>query len=66
MLIGAGSGLAPLMSIARYAAARNLDVPMSMLCSSRRRSTVLFEESLELHGLPLLDSRCLNHQRQSP
>ncbi|MGH9298447.1 MAG: FAD-binding oxidoreductase [Acidimicrobiales bacterium] len=47
MLIGAGSGVSPLMSIAQYAAARHLRVPMSMLCSSREMSSVLFEESLE-------------------
>ena len=47
MLIGAGSGVAPLMSIARYAAARGASVPMVLLSSSRDRSTVLFRASLE-------------------
>ncbi len=34
-LVGAGTGVAPLVSIVRYAAARQIAVPMTMLCSSR-------------------------------
>jgi len=33
-LIGAGSGVAPLVSIVRYAAARGIETPMTMLCST--------------------------------
>lgn len=47
MLIGAGSGVAPLMSIVRYAAARGASVPMALLCSSRDRSRALFRAALE-------------------
>jgi ferredoxin-NADP reductase len=46
-LIGAGSGVAPLVSIVRYAAARGIETPMTMLCSSRDRTTVLLAEPLE-------------------
>ncbi|MGH9046389.1 MAG: FAD-binding oxidoreductase [Acidimicrobiales bacterium] len=49
-LIGAGSGVAPLVSIVRYATARHLDTPMTMLCSSRDRRSVLLRAPLdELH-----------------
>jgi len=34
LLVGAGSGVVPLMSIIRYAAASNLDVPIRLVCSS--------------------------------
>jgi len=47
VLIGAGSGVAPLMSIVRYAVARKASVPMVLLCSSRDRSRVLFRAALE-------------------
>ena len=47
MLIGAGSGVAPLVSIVRYAAARGASMPMVLLCSSRDRSRVLFRAALE-------------------
>ena len=47
VLIGAGSGVAPLMSIVRYAVARQEQVPMTVLCSSRDRGTVLFRQPLE-------------------
>lgn len=47
LLLGAGSGVAPLMSIVRYAAARGATTPMTVLCSSRDRSTVLFRQPLE-------------------
>jgi len=44
---GAGSGIAPLISIVRYAAARGATTPMTLLCSSRDRSTVLFRQPFE-------------------
>lgn len=46
-LIGAGSGLAPLTAIVRYAAARGLEVPMTLLSSSRDRGSALFGSQLE-------------------
>lgn len=48
VLVGAGTGIAPLVSIVRYAAARGFDTPMTMLCSSRDRSTLLLRDTLEL------------------
>jgi len=47
LLLGAGSGVAPLASIVRYAAARRATTPMALLCSSRDHSTVLFRRPLE-------------------
>jgi ferredoxin-NADP reductase len=47
VLIGAGSGVAPLVSIVRYAATRLAETPMTMLCSSRDRATVLLRKPLE-------------------
>jgi ferredoxin-NADP reductase len=47
LLLGAGSGVAPPMSIVRYSAARGATTPMTVLCSSRDRSTVLFRQPLE-------------------
>lgn len=46
-LIGAGSGVAPLTSIVRYAAARRATVPMTLLSSSRDRRSALLSEPLE-------------------
>ncbi len=46
-LIGAGSGVAPLVSLARGAARRATDTPMTLLCSSRDRSTLLLADALE-------------------
>lgn len=46
-LIGAGSGVAPLVSIVRYAAARGIETPMTLLCSSRDRGSVFLREKLE-------------------
>jgi ferredoxin-NADP reductase len=45
-LIGAGTGVAPLAAIVRYAAARQLEVPMTLLCSSRDRGTALLGDEL--------------------
>lgn len=47
MLVGGGSGIAPLVSIVRYAAARDLHVPMTLLCSSRDRTSILLRQPLE-------------------
>jgi len=46
-LIGAGSGIAPLVSFVRYAAARGLETPMTLLCSSRDRKSAFLREALE-------------------
>jgi ferredoxin-NADP reductase len=46
-LIGAGSGVAPLTAIVRYAAARELTMPMTLLSSSRDRRSALLGEPLE-------------------
>lgn len=50
LLIGAGSGVAPLVSIVRSAAARRATTPMALLCSSRDRHNVLFRQALEELG----------------
>jgi len=34
LLVGAGSGMVPLMSMIRYAAAADLDIPMRLVCAS--------------------------------
>ena len=46
LLIGGGSGVAPLVSIVRYAAARVVEVPMTLLCSSRDRSSALLRKEI--------------------
>lgn len=46
-LIGAGSGVAPLASIVRFAGARRLDTPMTLLHSSRNRATALLGDELD-------------------
>ena len=46
-LVGAGTGVAPLAAIVRYAAARRLEVPMTLLSSSRDRTTALLGDELE-------------------
>jgi ferredoxin-NADP reductase len=51
LLIGGGSGIVPLMSIARHRAAMGSDAPMVMLFSARSWKDVIFrDELLELHG----------------
>ncbi len=59
-LVGAGTGVAPLVSIVRYAAARQLAVPMTLLCSSRDRTTALLLGELEVltRGLPWFSLVC--------
>jgi len=47
-LIGAGSGVAPLTAIVRYAAARELTVPMTLLASSRDRLSGILREPLQV------------------
>lgn len=47
LLVGGGSGVAPLVSIARYAAARGVEVPMTLLCSSRDRDSALLRRAIE-------------------
>lgn len=46
-LIGAGTGVAPLASIVRYGAARGLEVPMTLLCSSRDAQDALLAKELD-------------------
>ncbi|BCJ90731.1 oxidoreductase [Terrihabitans soli] len=51
LLIGGGSGIVPLMSMARHRAASGVPVPMAMLYSARNWSEVIFrDELLELNG----------------
>ncbi len=47
VMIGAGSGVAPFMSIVRYASNRQSKVPMVLLSSSRDRTSILFRAELE-------------------
>ena len=47
VMIGAGSGVAPMTSIMRLASARQSTVPMALLCSNRERASVLLYEPLE-------------------
>lgn len=51
LLIGGGSGVAPLMSMARHRAASGSKVPMALLFSARTWEDVIFrDELLEMHG----------------
>jgi ferredoxin-NADP reductase len=51
LLIGGGSGIVPLMAMARHRAASRSNVPMAMLYSARSWDEVIFrDELLELHG----------------
>lgn len=45
-LVGAGSGMVPLMAIIRYAAARQLNVPVRLLCSSAGRDHAIYHDRL--------------------
>ncbi|MGH9109955.1 MAG: FAD-binding oxidoreductase [Acidimicrobiales bacterium] len=49
-LIGAGSGVAPLISIARQATAPGLTTQVTMLCSSRDRASLLLRRPMEELG----------------
>lgn len=53
LLVAAGSGIVPLMSIIRYEEARRLTVPTSLLYANRDRAHVIFDAELEL-----IDRRC--------
>jgi ferredoxin-NADP reductase len=46
LLVAAGSGIAPLMSMARHRAARGSTVPMLLLASARTRGDVIFRDEL--------------------
>jgi ferredoxin-NADP reductase len=51
LLIGGGSGIVPLMAMARHRAASGSAVPMAMLYSARVWDEVIFrDELLDLHG----------------
>jgi len=47
LLVGAGSGLVPLVSMIRYGAAAGLDVPMSLVCSSASFEYALYHDGLD-------------------
>jgi ferredoxin-NADP reductase len=47
LLVGAGSGIVPLMAILRYQEARQLEVATSLLLSSRDRDHIIFSAALE-------------------
>lgn len=46
LLVGAGSGLVPLMAMIRYAAMTGLDVPMSLVCSAATYDHALYRGEL--------------------
>ncbi len=46
LLVGAGSGLVPLMAIIRYGAAADLAVPMRLVCSSASFEFAFYHEDL--------------------
>lgn len=46
-LVGAGSGITPLMAMIRYAAAKDLDVPVRLLHSSKDRAHAIFGDQLD-------------------
>ena len=64
-LVGAGTGVAPLVAIVRYAAARQLSVPMTLLYSNRDRTTALLLDDLEAlaRGLPWFKLVCTHTRR---
>jgi ferredoxin-NADP reductase len=47
LLVGGGSGVAPLMSMVRHRFARGLDTPTRLICSSRSLEDVLYREELD-------------------
>lgn len=47
LLVGAGSGVVPLVSIIRYGAAAGLHVPMCLVCSSASFEDALYHDDLE-------------------
>ena len=51
LLVGAGSGIAPMMGIIRYAAEARLDRPIRFVCGARHRAELpFFEELTRLTG----------------
>jgi len=46
LLIGAGSGLVPLMSMIRYAVAADLDIPMRLVCASSSFDNAFYHRDL--------------------
>jgi ferredoxin-NADP reductase len=46
LLIGAGSGIVPLMAMIRYQVARGTAIPMHLLFSSKSRAYVIYREEL--------------------
>lgn len=46
LLIGAGSGVVPLMAMIRYAVAKDLSIPMHLLFSSKSAEFVIYREDL--------------------
>ncbi|MBW4078487.1 MAG: oxidoreductase [Acidobacteria bacterium] len=46
LLVGAGSGVVPLMSMIRYAVAANLDIPMRLVCSSSNFDYAFYHRDL--------------------
>jgi ferredoxin-NADP reductase len=76
LLVGAGSGVVPLMSMIRYATATGLDTPMRLVCSSssfeysfyHRELTELAERSTWLEVVHTftrdsIDARATHHRR---
>src|SRR3712207_167549 len=47
LLVGGGSGIAPLMAMIRHRAAANSDVPTRLLYSSRSYEEIIYREELE-------------------
>lgn len=46
LLVGAGSGLVPLMAMVRYAVARDLAIPMRLVCSSASFDVAFYHDEL--------------------
>jgi ferredoxin-NADP reductase len=46
LLVGAGSGVVPLMSMVRYAVAADLDIPMRLVCSSSSFDSAFYHRDL--------------------
>ena len=46
LLVGAGSGVVPLMSMIRYAVAANLDIPMRLVCASSSFDNAFYHRDL--------------------
>jgi ferredoxin-NADP reductase len=76
LLVGAGSGVVPLMSMIRYAVAADLDVPMRLVCSSSNFDYAFYHRDLAdlaerfswlnvVHTFTRdpLDPRASNHRR---